>query len=150
MPSFGSFETEREVYSDAIYTVYNARKTGDPKTEYAVKVFSIQRGAFEPETMAELGGLLGDIERSRVESIGVQEKGAAASANVAPVLESGHDERGVWYVTRFYPRSVNKIITGKVALSREALQHVIHSIAQGALDVKQVCGRSHGGIQPSN
>ena len=150
MPSFGSFETEREVYSDPIYTVYFARKTGDPKSEYAVKVFSIQRASYDPETITELGPLLGDIERKRVESISLQAKGAAASAFIAPVLETGLDERGVWYVTRFYPRSINRIISGKVALSREALQHLLLSIAQGALDLKRTCGRSHGDIRPSS
>jgi hypothetical protein len=150
MPSFGSFETEREVYSDPIYTVYFARKTGDPKSEYAVKVFTIQRAGFDPETITELGPLLGDIERNRVESIALQAKGAAVSVFIAPVLETGRDERGVWYVTRFYPRSINRIISGKVALSREALQHLILSIAQGALDLKRACGRSHGDIRPSS
>ena len=150
MPSFGSFETDREVYSDPIYTVYTARKAGEPGTDYAVKVFSIERGGLEAGTATDLEELFGDIERSRLDGIGVQERGAAASAFVAPVLDKGQDERGVWYVTRYYPRSVNKIISGRVALSREALQHVIAAISQGALDLKRVCGRSHGDILPSN
>ena len=150
MASFGSFEIEREVYSDAIYTVYSARKPGDPESQYAIKVFSIQRASFEAEIAADLESLLGDIERSRVSAIEVQKKGAAASAFITPVFESGYDERGVWYVTRFYPRSINKIISGRVALTRDALEHLLRSIAQGALDLKRVCGRSHGDIRPSN
>src|SRR5258706_7242423 len=103
MPSFGSFETDREVYSDPIYTVYTARKAGEAGADYAVKVFTIQRGGLEAETATDLEGVLGDIERSRLDGIGVQERGAAASAVVAPGFDKGQDERGVWYVTRLYP-----------------------------------------------
>jgi hypothetical protein len=150
MALFGSFQTEREVYSNPIYTVYSARKAGDAKTEYAVKVFSIQQVGFDPETTTELAPLLVDIESSRSQSIGVQEKASAGSRFIAPVLEKGQDERGIWYATKFYPRSVNKIIIGKVSLTREALQHVVGAVAQGALDLKRTCGRSHGDILPSN
>ena len=149
MASFGSFETDREVYSDPIYTVYAARKSGDSKSEYAVKVFSIDRINTDPENAPELEALLVDLARTRVECIALQEKAAANSVFIAPVLETGQDERGVWYATRFYPRSVNKIISGRVALTPDAFHHIIRSIAQGALDLKRACGRSHGEIRPS-
>jgi PEGA domain len=150
MALFGSFETEREVYSDPIYTVYSARRSGEPKADYALKVFSIQQVGFDAETAEELAPLLVDIEGSRIQCIEVQAQGAANSKYIAPVLEKGQDERGVWYATRFYPRSVNKIIIGKVALTRDAVLHVIRSVAQGAHDLKRTCGRSHGEILPSN
>jgi len=150
MALFGSFETEREVYSDPIYTVYGARRPGEAKSEYAVKLFSIQRVGFDEETTIELAPLLLDIESARLQCIELQNQGAGASKCIAPVFEKGQDERGVWYVTRFYPRSVNKLIIGRVALTRDALLHLIRAIAQGALDFKLTCGRSHGEIRPSN
>jgi hypothetical protein len=150
MATFGSFETERETYSGPTYTVYSAKKLGDPKTEYAVKVFSVHHIGLEPESAAQLDPLLSDIEGTCVARIAVQQKAAASSKFVASILETGSDERGVWYATKFYPRSVNKIISGRVALNQEALQHIISSMAQGALDIKRACGRSHGEILPSN
>jgi hypothetical protein len=150
MATFGSFETERETYSGPTYTVYSAKKQGDPKTEYAVKVFSVHHIGLEPESATQLDPLLTDIEGACVARIGIQQKGAASSKFVASILETGSDERGVWYATKFYPRSVNKIISGRVALNREALQHIILSMAHGALDIKRACGRSHGEILPSN
>jgi len=150
MALFGSFETEREVYSDPFYAVYSARKRGEAKADYALKVFSIQRVGFEPETADELAPLMVDLEDARLQCIEIQSQSAAASKFVAPVIEKGTDERGVWYATRFYPRSVNKLIIGKVALTRDALLHLIRSIAQGALDMKRVTGRSHGEIRPTN
>src|SRR5712672_1610159 len=150
MATFGSFETERESYSGPTYTVYSAKKQGEPTTEYAVKVFSVHHLSLEPESATQLDPLLSDIEGACVARIAVQQKAAASSKFVASILETGSDERGVWYATKFYPRSVNKIISGRVALNREAMQHIILSIAQGALDIKRACGRSHGEILPSN
>lgn len=150
MALFGSFETEREVYSDPIYTVYSAKKLGNSKSQYAIKVFSIKRVGFDPETAGDLAPLLTDIESSRIECIKLQARAAADSKCIAPVLERGHDQRGVWYATRFYPRSVNKLLIGKVSLTYEALRHLLQSIAQGALDFKLAGGRSHGDIRPTN
>lgn len=148
MASFGSFETEQEVYSDAVYTVYLARKSGDAATEYALKVFH-----WPASDEVELTGQVlrrDELERARVNSIDQQQRAAANSRFVAPILERGRDERGIWYVTRFCPRSVNKMMNGKVALPRTSLEHVIRSIAQGALDFKRTCGRAHGDLRPPN
>ncbi len=150
MASFGSFETDREVYSGPIYTVYSARKSGDPRTEYAIKVFSIHRVGIEAEAAAELDPLLSGLERLCADRVAVQQQAAAGSEFVSPIFETGQDERGVWYVTRFYPRSVNRIISGRVALSQAALHHILRAVAKGALDIQRICGRSHGEILPSN
>jgi hypothetical protein len=150
MATYGSFETEREVYSGPAYTVYSARKAGEAKADYAVKVYSLYPTGVDAEAANEVFALISDIEDTTVQRVAIQEKAAAGSANVAPVLESGKDETGVWYVTRFYPRSVNRIISGRVAISREALHHIMRSIVQGARDIKRICGRSHGEILPTN
>lgn len=149
MASFGSFEAEREVYSDPSYTVYFARKAGDPVGEYAVKVFRFPATDLEAEMTGRTSSRE-DLERGRLDSISLQERAAADSALIAAVLERGRDARGVWYATQFYPRSVNKMMSGKVALPRASLEHVVRSIAQGALDFKRVCGRSHGDLRPTN
>jgi hypothetical protein len=149
MASFGSFEAIREVYSGPVFTVFSARKSGDPKTEYAVKVFSVRQLGLDLESEAQLDPLLTGLESSCLERVSLQQKAAAASKFICPILERGQDERGVWYATAFYPRSVNKMITGHVALGQSALRHVLASVAQGALDLKRTCGRSHGDIQPS-
>ena len=100
MTAFGSFETDREIYSGPTYTVYSARKAGDLKAEYAIKVFSIHRVGSEIEAAADLTPLMEDIEQSCVDRVAVQQKAAAASKYVTPVLESGHDERGVRHSRR--------------------------------------------------
>src|SRR5579862_5788934 len=149
MATFGSFETEREIYSGAAYTVYSAKKSGDPKTEYAVKIFHLAAPDADEGTEAEVSALMRDIERTFLDRVALQKQAAEDSRFVTPVLESGMDERGVWYATHFYPRSVNRIISGRVSLKRVDLEHIIRSMVQGALDLKRICGRSHGEILPT-
>jgi hypothetical protein len=149
MATFGSFETQQEAYSDLVYSVYTARKGDDSREQYAVKVFRLPDEGLEAEVSP---GAVGrdELERARLNSIDLQQQTAGTSPFVAPVIERGNDSRGIWYATRFYPRSINKMMSGKVALPRASLEHLIHSIAQGALDLKRACGRSHGDIQPTN
>src|SRR5262249_43283594 len=112
MASFGSFEIEREIYSGPAYTVYSAKKSGDPKSKYAVKVFNGRRQPLEPDSARDLDPLLRDVEGACVERIALQERAGRSSKNVSPILESGQDDRGVWYATYFFPRSVNKMLGG--------------------------------------
>ena len=95
MASFGSFETSREVYSGTAYTVYSAKKAGDPQGEYAVKVFSLHSLGLETESATDLDPLLNELERACVGRITIQQQAAAASKYVTPILEHGRDERGV-------------------------------------------------------
>src|SRR5258708_17766735 len=99
MPStFGSFEVVREVYADPTYKVYEARKPGQAVAEFAVKVFSIQPSEeLDSESAAALAPLMGDIERSYTQRIAIQKQAAALSPFILPILETGQDDRGVWY-----------------------------------------------------
>ena len=149
MATFGSFETQQEAYSDLVYSVYTARKRGDSSEQYAIKVFRLPDEGLVAEVSSSAAGR-DELERARLNSIDIQQQTAAVSPFVAPVLETGNDLRGIWYATRFYPRSINKMMSGKVALPRASLEHLIRSIAQGGADLKRACGRSHGDIQPTN
>ncbi len=146
MAWFGSFDCVAEVYSDSIYTVYSARKRGDPVTEYAIKLFRLTAEGSQIGQAVQARSPE-EVRKELSSRIQVQQCGAVASAFIAPILESGQDARGVWYATNFYHRAANKIMLGSVALPRASLEHVIRSIARGALDLKRACGRSHGDIR---
>src|SRR5882724_9526939 len=142
MASYGSFETNREVASGHGSVVYSARKSSETANSYAVKVFSLQRdiGA-DQESRETLAGLMEDLALSFTEHVGQQRKAAQTSKNIAPIFEFGNQGESAWYVTKLYPRSVHKIIEGRVALSYEAFFHIIQSVLTGCLDLKKVCGR---------
>lgn len=150
MPSYGSYETTREIASGHGAVVYSARKAGDAKDNYAVKVFALEPFIDDQDARQELDQLVDQFNQTFTRSIEVQKRAAQSSRNVAPILEVGRESRGGWYVTRLYPRSVQKILDGRIALSRDWFHHIIQSVTRGALDLKKICGRSHGEIQPSN
>jgi formylglycine-generating enzyme required for sulfatase activity len=152
MANYGTYETIREVYSAPGLTVYSARKTGTSgEPEFAVKVFTpdfdtlmaveAAGGSSSPIDQFELRG------KSRIE---VQKKAAGSCTHVAPVFESGVGNGEAWYVTRFYPRSVNRLIVGHVNLGKHGIHHVLTALAKGALGIKNAAGRSHGAIHPTN
>ncbi len=152
MEVFGSFETSRELSSGQGARVYRARQTGvSAADDFVVKVFSLEPliGP-DQETRSDLDPLLADLSQAFTRRVELQRQAAAGSSRIAPILETGQDERGVWYATRFYPRSVQRIIAGRVALGREALFHIVNSVVGGALEIRQACGRGHGNLKPAN
>src|SRR6266850_1895145 len=151
MPSYGPYETTREIASGHGSVVYSARKAGEGTDNYAVKVFALDPfiGA-EEQAPSELDALVAEFNRTFARSVELQKKAAETSRHVAPILEVGREPRSGWYVTRLYPRTVHKILEGRVALSKEWFFHIVYSVARGALDFKRTCGRSHGDIKPSN
>ncbi len=151
MASYGSFETDREVASGHGSVIYSAHKAGETGSSYAVKTFSLERdiGA-DQESHEALAPLLEGLARSFTEHVTLQKTAAESSKNLAPIFEFGNDGESAWYVTRLYPRTVRKVIEGRVALSYEAFYHVIRSVVAGVQDLKRICGRPHGNLKPTN
>jgi hypothetical protein len=152
MEIFGPFETGRLLDSGGGATVYEARKEGDRKGRYAVKVFSLEHAieAAPSEEAAELAPLFHDIAATFTQRINLQKQAAEGSPYVAPILGGGQDERGIWFATQFYVRSIQGMLDRLVVLETADLHHVVLSVVRAALHFKKVCGRSHGNLKPSN
>ncbi len=149
---FGPFEVVREIESSTGATVYQARKEGDPKGEYALKLFSPERSAREqsPGDLSALEPLFQDLTAAFVSSVNLQKKAAESSPLFAPILAGGVDERGAWYATGYYPATVKRLLELFAALDLPDLFHVLHSVTKAALHLKRTAGRSHGNLKPSN
>src|SRR5271165_3280837 len=108
MEPFGAFTPGRTLDSGAGATVYEATKEGDTKGRYALKVFSLERMVSEEqgEVNSDLDPLFRDIGASFTSRVNLEKKASEGSRNFAPILAAGHDERGAWYATEFYTRSV--------------------------------------------
>jgi hypothetical protein len=151
MPAYGPYETTREIASGHRFTVYAARKAGESHDNYAVKVFALESYiSADAEDRTELDRLVAEFDRTFNRSVELQKQAAAVSRCVAPILDVGREEGSAWYATRLYPRTIQKILEGRVALGKEWLHHIVCAIVRGALDFKKACGRSHGEILPSN
>lgn len=149
MPAYGPYETTRELASGHGSVVYSARKAGEARDNYAVKVFSLEPYIGD-EAGTDLNQLVEEVERTFARSVEIQKRAAQSSRNVAPIFDVGREPGSAWYATKLYPRSVSKLLEGRVALGREWFHHIIASVVRGAIDIKKACGRSHGEIQPSN
>jgi hypothetical protein len=84
------------------------------------------------------------------EIIDLQQRASAASPHVAPVLDSGDCEGGQWYATHSYPRTLGKLLDGRVELNRPWLLQLLLAVTRGALAFKKTCGRSHGNLHSHN
>jgi len=150
MPAYGPYETTREIAGGHGTVVFSARKTGEPADNYAIKVFILESLIrADEEDRSELARLVEEFSQSFTRSVELQKQASAGSRHVAPILDVGRDEQCVWYATRLYPRTVQKVLEGRAALGEEWIFHIVSSIAAGALDFKRACGRSHGEIKPS-
>ncbi len=152
MEIFGPFETGRLLDSGGGAMVYEAKKEGDRKGRYAVKVFSLEHAVegAPTEEAAELAPLFHDIAETFTQRINVQKQAAEGCPYVAPILGGGQDERGIWYATQFYVRSIQGMLDRLVVLEVPDLHHVVLSVVRAALHFKKACGRSHGNLKPSN
>ena len=152
METFGPFAVVRELDSSNGATVYKARKEGDPRGEYIVKVFSLERLVSEEGegVKSELDPLFKDIGGSFTSRINLQKQAAEKSPLFAPILAAGHDERGAWYATYFYTRSARGMLDRLVALEVPDLFHLIKSVVKASLYLKKTTGRPHGNLKPSN
>jgi hypothetical protein len=150
MPAYGPYETSRELASGHGSVVYSAHKGGEPKDNYAIKVFSLESYIGDEETRSDLNQLVEGVEQTFTRSVEIQKQASQSSRHVAPILDVGREPGSAWYATKLYQRTVSKILEGRVALGREWFFHIVSSVVRGALDIKRVCGRSHGKIQPSN
>ena len=128
MESYGSYEVTREISSVQGRTVFGAHKSGEAKSDgFVVKLFL---ASSSPGT--DPGGPGEESVAAGARAIELQKQASSASRLVVPVLETGQDERGRWWVSKLYSRSVQKVIAGRVSLSSEDLFHLLHSVVLGS------------------
>lgn len=156
MPTFGKFETTRELGPahgvDSVAEVFVARIPNEtPPRDYVVKVFARMRLSGEDEqTQSDLDPLLLELSRAFLSQVELQKKTAEQSPWVAPVIDSGRSFSGPWFATFLYPRTLHKVISGRVAVDDNSFLHVIRGVTEGALAFRNVCGRSHGNLKLAN
>jgi hypothetical protein len=149
MALFGHYDTKSQLASTPNSSVYRARSTSEPGDNYVIKVFS--SGGLHEAGESDTHAPDDAVSARLLELFSLQQKAAANCPHIAPILGTGKDFRGnAWYATRFYPRSIQKVIAGRVALNKEAFFHVFTAVAAGLQALKKTCGRSHGNLKPAN
>ncbi len=69
---------------------------------------------------------------------------------VAPVFETGQEGNNAFYVSQQYPRSVDSLIQGRVAMEPAALHRLTDRILKTLEDLRDKHGRAHGNLKPTN
>lgn len=136
MASYGGYETVRELSRSGFAAVYTARAVkGDKGEKYAVKVFQAGDAVFDQERLTSETRLL--LESAR----GQQELTTRNAQHWAPIHEIGTTDEGAYYVTDFFPRSLQQLIYGRIKLPAAALHAIVDSIVKGLLELKHIGNR---------
>jgi hypothetical protein len=141
MPDYGGFSVAREIFQSGRMTVYAGARAGDRRT-CAIKVFHPVNAA---------GRARADEVRAFVEAAEAQKKVAEKSrARWAPVHAHGECAEGAFFVTDYYPRSLEKVIGGRVALDLPTLHWVVGAIVRALADFERLAGRPYGNLGAAN
>ncbi len=150
MQTYGNFEPGRRIGAGHGTAVYAAREETSGAESRALKLFAPHLTSIQTEIerapAPEWAAFLEDAQ-ARIE---IQKRGAESSAFVAPVFDHGRDASSVWYVTRLYPQSLERILRERTRVARGQVVHLLLGAVEGALALKQACGRSHGNLKPGN
>ena len=152
MQCFGLFELGPVMASGGGTTTHEARKQTDPAGRYVVKVFSPERLVPEEQADAKaaLDPLLQELGAEFAGRIIAQREAAETSPCFVPIVGAGSEDRGTWYATRYYPRSVQSLLKAGVALEARDIFHILQGLVHAALHLKRASGRSHGNFKPAN
>jgi hypothetical protein len=141
MKTFGPYQVIQEISNQRGTVVYKGR---DNTTEVVIKVYHLAHFADgDPRRVEELS-------QSFYRTVEMQKTMAEKSEYIMPVLVYGMQGEAAWEVSPVYPSSAQKLIASKTVPPREQFQKIIDSVLQGAMDLKDQHGRSHGNLKPSN
>ncbi|MCK5272075.1 MAG: hypothetical protein KAJ52_05840, partial [Sedimentisphaerales bacterium] len=145
MASYGNYETVRELSRSGFAAVYTACAIkGDKSEKYAVKVFQSGDVVFDQERLTSETELL--LESAR----GQQKLTASNAQHWAPIHEIGSTDEGAYYVTDYFPRSIQQLIYGRIKLPAATLHAIVDSIVKGLLELKHIANRPHGNLKTTN
>ncbi|MEX2217766.1 MAG: hypothetical protein WD749_03320 [Phycisphaerales bacterium] len=143
MPTFGRFETTRELYRTGLTVLWSARAPGD-ETPLVVKEIQAQAEIFGDEASRRAVTVF--LQRARVQ----QQAAGEGRGHWAPVLDLGETETGAYLVTPLYPRSAQRLITGRVKLDAGAMVTLLESAITGLAEIAKASSRAHGNLKASN
>jgi len=146
MADYAGYETFEEFHRGALSTVWKARRRGATDAQvYSVKI--CRPPVWDPSeaeaAASQVAGFADSVEEQRV----LCERGATAWVSV---LAAGRSADESYFVSRFYPRSLERVIGGRAALQSEDIQWLALSIATGLEELQRLIDRPHGNLKPGN
>ncbi len=145
MPTFGAYETVRELHRSGITAVWSARAAGKAGPE-----------KFVVKTIETLGHFLADSDpgggvAAFLDAAAAQAKAAeAGGGHWARIHQSGKTDDGGYYVSDAYSSSLETVVRGRVKSGGAGLFVAASAIVAGLLELRSACDRRHGDLRLSN
>lgn len=137
------YEIGEELFRTAMGIVAVVRsQKGSSGAPRVIKLFQ----PILPGIGGDANGVEAFLQRVRVQH-DVSKSGAL---HWAPIHDFGRIDDGAFFVTDLYPRSLQKLVNGRVILGGAELFGVIHAIVEGLSEIKRSAGRGHGALKPGN
>ncbi len=143
MATYAGFEAFEEYHRGPLTTVWKARQPGSDQL-FAVKVCNPARwqeeGADAAKLLRELGESVEDLSAL----------GGRGARHWVPVLGTGSSGDEAFWVTRFFPRSLERIIAGRLRLSAADVVSIAWAVAKACGEIEAALQRPHGNLKPGN
>ncbi len=144
MASFGRFHPDQELHRTGLGAVFKARAAD---TEgYVLKILDPPPDVLRPEAVEAIGSRF-------LEQAQLQQKVAAGSGDRrhwAPIYDCGIACSKAFYVTDYFPLSVQDLIDGRAHTTWAVLHAIVTAVVTGLHQLDTACHRSHGNLKPSN
>ena len=142
MPTYGRYETVKELSRGAHTVAWSARPAGGGKVRYAVREF---------RPFAALGAeeqLQRQIDRF-LDGVRVQKQVVdAGGRHWGPVHDLASEQQRAYYVTDLYGRTAERLILTRAKLADWMLGKLVASVVRGLKELRDLAGRAHGNLVP--
>lgn len=144
MARYGDYETVEELAHSARVVVWRARRAGTAGGEqFALKVFRASEWG-EPATEAA-------AQNAFVAAAEIQASVARTRPrHWVPIIARGTAGEEAYWVAPLYPRSVERLIEGRVNLNSHDLHTIVVAVVRGLADLHFEHRRPHGNLKPTN
>ena len=142
MPTYGRYETVKELSRGAHTLAWSARSAGGGKVRFAVREFRPFSALGADEQLQR------QIDRF-LDGVRVQKQVAGAGGrHWGPVHDLGAEGQRAYYVTGLYSRTAERLILTRARLADWTLGKLVVSVVRGLKELRDLCGRAHGNLVP--
>ena len=143
MPILGRYEVVQELYATPSGSVSCAKLVDGRQPSFVVKIFQ-PAGVEDDELHFERQTFQ---ERVRTQQ---QVSTSAPDAHWAVIRHHGTTPGGAYYVTDFFPLTVQQLVERRTPIPEEALYRIVDGINRGLAEPRATAQRPHGNLKPEN
>lgn len=145
MAVYAGYETLAQLPGGALTVVWKARRAG--QTDEAGFVVKVCRAVEWVEDLDLDAGVVAAFSDAAAD---LKRLSDGSARHWVPMLASGATAQEAFWVTRFYPRSLERMLLGRYELTPLDLHWLVSAIVAGLIELQGALQRPHGNLKPSN